>query len=88
MLQVCLASKNSDDLWLLDNGCSRHMTRNSLTFLQLHKYDGGYVTFGDNAIWHIVGTGKIGKGLSTSIDNVYLVKGLKHNLLSISQFCD
>ena len=42
------------------------------------------MTFGDNARGHIVGVGKIGKGISTIIDNVYLVKGLKHNLLSIS----
>ena len=36
----------------------------------------------------IVGIGKIGESLSHSIDNVYLVDVLKHNLLSVSQLCD
>ncbi|XP_021767741.1 uncharacterized protein LOC110732131 [Chenopodium quinoa] len=30
----------------------------------------------------------IGRSRSHAIDNVFLVEGLKHNLLSISQFCD
>ena len=36
----------------------------------------------------IVGIGRIGELLSHSIDNVYLVDGLQHNLLSVSQLCD
>jgi len=36
----------------------------------------------------IVTIGKIGESLSHSIDCVYLVDGLKHNLLSVSQLCD
>ena len=36
----------------------------------------------------IVGIGKIGESLSHFIDSVYLVDGLKHNLLSVSQLCD
>ena len=83
-----MSSKDKDDLWLWDSGRSRHMTENSSIFLQRYKYDGGNVTFGDNARGHIVGVRKIGKGLLTTIENVYLVKGLKHNLLSVSQFCD
>jgi len=35
----------------------------------------------------IIGTGTIGNS-SISINNVWLVDGLEHNLLSISQFCD
>ena len=46
------------------------------------------MTFGDNQKGNIVALGKIGKSSSHSIDNVFLVDGLKHNLLSISQFCD
>ena len=36
----------------------------------------------------IVGISKIGESLSHSIDNVYLVDGLQHNLLSVFQLCD
>ena len=36
----------------------------------------------------IIGIGKIGESLSHSIDSLYLVDGLKHNLRSVSQLCD
>ena len=57
-------------------------------FLDLQHKRGGTVTFGDNQKGKIIGIGKIGKGSLPSIDNVLFVKGLKHNLLSISQLCD
>jgi len=38
-------------------------------------------------VWEDHGTGTIGNS-SISINNVWLVDGLEHNLLSISQFCD
>ena len=64
------------------------MTGNPSMFKQLQKYDGVHVTFDDNATRKIIGVGKIGKGLPTTIDDVYLVYGLMHNLPSISQLCD
>ena len=45
-------------------------------------------SFRDNDKWKIIDIGGIGKNSFTSIDNVLLVKGLKHNLLSICQLCD
>jgi len=49
---------------------------------------GGYVTYGDNNKGKIIGSGDIGIKGSLTIQNVLLVEGLKHNLLSISQLCD
>jgi len=49
---------------------------------------GGSVAFGNNKSGTIVSTGKIGKSLSHLIDNLYLVNGLQHNMLSVSQMCD
>ena len=46
------------------------------------------MTFGDNKKGEIIAKGKVGKSSSYCIDNVFLVEGLRHNLLSISQFCD
>ena len=46
------------------------------------------MTFGDNKKGEIIAKGKVGKSSSHCIDNVFLVEGLRHNLLSISQFCD
>jgi len=64
------------------------MIRDKSKFLNLEKRkDEGSVAFGDNRKALIKGVGKIGKPSSAHIENVYYVKGLKHNLLSISQLC-
>ena len=60
------------------------MTGNKSNFLSLTAFDGGRVAFGNSKSRMIVGVGKIGKSLSHSIDNVYLVDVLQHNLLSVS----
>ena len=49
---------------------------------------GGYVTYGDNNKGKIIGSGDIEVKGNLIIHNVFLVEGLKHNLLSISQLCD
>ena len=57
-------------------------------FLSVTAYDGGRVAFANGKSGKIISIGMIGKLLSHSIDNVYLVDGLQHNLPSISQLCD
>jgi len=74
--------------WYMDSGCSRHMTSDKDLFLNLAPKDEKSVTFGDNAKDKVVGIGTVGQLHSTTIRNVLLAKGLKHNLLSIIQFCD
>ena len=64
------------------------MTEEKSMFQDLKLKAGGSITFGENQKGKIVGIGKIGKHPFSSIDNVLLVEGLKHNLLSISQLCD
>ncbi|VFQ87973.1 unnamed protein product [Cuscuta campestris] len=78
----------SSVLWYLDSGSSKHMTGDASKFLQIKLAKGGNVIFGDNSKGKIIGIGSVGKSNDSSIDNVLLVKGLKHNLLSISQLCD
>ena len=46
------------------------------------------MTFGNEKSGTIVAIGKIGESLSHSIEDVYLVDSLTHNLLSVSQLCD
>ena len=85
---MCLTVKDSRR-WYLDSGCSRHMCGDRSQFITITpKEDGGSVTFGDNGQGKIVGIGKIQINSTTFIDNVFHVKGLKHNLISISQLCD
>ena len=73
----------NSQLWYVASGCSRHMTGEKSNFLSLTATDGGSVAFGNGKSGTIVGIGKIGESLSHSIDGVYLVDGLKHNLLSV-----
>ena len=77
--------RGGNQLWFLDSGCSRHMTGDKSNFLSLTTFDGGRVAFGNSKSGKTVDVGKISKSLSHSIDNVYLVDGLQHNLLSVSQ---
>jgi len=49
--------------------------------------EGGTVGFGRNQTGKIIGTRTIGNS-SISINNVWLVDGLRHNLLSISKLFD
>jgi len=63
------------------------MTGDRSLFLTLTMKEGGTVGFGGNQTGKIIGSGTIGNS-SISINNVWLVDGLRHNLLSISQFCD
>jgi len=64
------------------------MTGDKSNFLSLSAFEGGSVAFGNGKSGSIIGVGKVGKSLSHSIENVYLVKGLSYNLLSVSQLCD
>ena len=57
-------------------------------FTHISPKKSGHVTYGDNNKDRILGFRKIGTNSSTSIENVLLVKGLKHRLLSVSQLCD
>ena len=64
------------------------MTGDESKFTAIEPTNGGNVIYGDNNTGKVIGVGKVGKNSSTSIDNVILVKGLKHNLISVSQLCD
>jgi hypothetical protein len=72
--------------WYIDNGCSKHMTRDKGKFLSLSESKSGSVTFGNDAPGKIKGKGMVslsnGKGKA---QDVLLVDGLKHNLLSVSK---
>jgi hypothetical protein len=78
-----------EDTWLMDSGCSRHMTGNKKWFSSLtplsHKE---YVTFEDDKKGKVLGTGIIKVNDCFSLNDVALVDILRYNLLSISQLCD
>ncbi|GJU30554.1 retrovirus-related pol polyprotein from transposon TNT 1-94 [Tanacetum coccineum] len=74
-------------LFIVDFGCTKHMTGN-LTLLCnfVEKYLGN-VRFGNDQFSPILGYGDLVQG-NIMINGVYYVKGLNHNLFSVGQFCD
>ena len=75
-------------LWYLDSGCSRHMIGDCSLFNVFKSKKGGSVTFGDGSKSQIKGKGTISLPRLPNVANVLYVKGLRVNLLSISQIRD
>lgn len=69
--------------WVIDNGCSHHMTSDKRKFVSMERYDGGIVISGDDRASVICGRGSISFDGKNNIDNALYVEGLKHNLLSL-----
>ena len=66
-------------LWYLDSGCSRH---------SLKEKEDGFVTFGDGSHSQVLGKGTVDIPRLPLLTDVLYIKGLKVNLLSITQICD
>jgi hypothetical protein len=76
--------------WILDSGCTDHVTGDKDMFRELAKNDGPrkYVSFGDNSKGKVLGLGKVAISNNSSIQNVMLVQSLGYNLLSVSRLAD
>nr|GFB19363.1 integrase, catalytic region, zinc finger, CCHC-type, peptidase aspartic, catalytic [Tanacetum cinerariifolium] len=74
-------------LWIIDLGCSKHMTGNRALLTNFVEKFLGTVHFGNNDFAVIAGYGDVVIG-SMTIKKVYYVEGLGHNLFSIGQFCN
>jgi hypothetical protein len=76
--------------WILDSGCSQHITYDKTKFVSLEEQD-GVVTVANRKELSIYGKGTIEIELSTkvvSLSNVLYVPDIGYNLLSISQLAD
>jgi hypothetical protein len=86
---LVLFAQRKTNPWYTDSGCSKHRTGDKGKFLSLSERKSRNITFGNDAPGKIKGKGMVnlsnGKGKA---QDVLLVDGLKHNLLSISQMCD
>ncbi|GJT89097.1 retrovirus-related pol polyprotein from transposon TNT 1-94 [Tanacetum coccineum] len=74
-------------LFIVDSGCSRHMTRNLKLLSNFVEKLLGMVKFGNDQIALILGYGDLVQG-NIIIKRVYYVKELNHNLFYVGQFCD
>nr|GEY64445.1 integrase, catalytic region, zinc finger, CCHC-type, peptidase aspartic, catalytic [Tanacetum cinerariifolium] len=78
IVQICL--------WVIDSGCSKHMTGNHALLTNFMEKFLGMVRFGNNDFVVIVVYGDLVIG-SMTIKKVYYVEGLGDNLFSVGQFC-
>nr|GEW44156.1 integrase, catalytic region, zinc finger, CCHC-type, peptidase aspartic, catalytic [Tanacetum cinerariifolium] len=74
-------------LFIVESGCSKHMTRNLKLLINFVEKFLGTVKFRNDQIAPILGYGDLVQGAVT-IKRVYYVEGLNYNLFFIGQFCD
>nr|GEW66508.1 hypothetical protein [Tanacetum cinerariifolium] len=74
-------------LFIVDSGCSKHMTGNLKLLINFVEKFLSTVKFGNDQIAPILGYGDLVQGEIT-IKRVYYVEGLNHNLFSVGQLCD
>nr|GEW89194.1 retrovirus-related Pol polyprotein from transposon TNT 1-94 [Tanacetum cinerariifolium] len=73
-------------IFIVDSGCTKYMTGN-LKLCNFVKKFLGTVCFGNDQFVPILGYGDLVQG-NITINRVYYVEGLNHNLFSVGQFCD
>jgi hypothetical protein len=74
------------NIWLIDSGCSRHMTGDRGWFSNLVPVvTRRYITFGDNGRGRVLSEGEIKVSDKITLRRVALVQLLGYNLLSMSQ---
>jgi hypothetical protein len=72
--------------WLIDSGCSRHMTEDRRWFSSLTPVmTKEYITFGDNGKGRVLSVGTVKVSESMTLRRVSLVESLGYNLLFVSQ---
>nr|GEU83572.1 hypothetical protein [Tanacetum cinerariifolium] len=74
-------------VWIIDLGCSKHMTGNRALLTNFVENFLGTIRFGNNDFAMIIGYGDV-VIRSMTIKKVYYVEGFGHNLFSVGQFCD
>jgi hypothetical protein len=77
------------NIWLIDSGCSRHMTGDKGWFSSLVLVvTKRYITFGNNGRGHLLLESEINVSEKITLRRVALVQSLGYNLLSVSQLLD
>nr|AAU10766.1 putative polyprotein [Oryza sativa Japonica Group] len=88
VLEMALVARK-ENVWIVDSGCSRHMTSDKNWFSSLKKTSKTEsIIFGDAATSAVLATGLVKVNENFELKNVALVEDLKYNLLSVSQIVD
>ena len=88
---MCVATDCSQKgKWILDSGCTFHMTPFKDYFIEYHVFDGGRVMMGNNAMCRVIGIStvklRLQDGTLLMIKQVRHVPDLKRNLISLGMF--
>ncbi|WVZ63282.1 hypothetical protein U9M48_012924 [Paspalum notatum var. saurae] len=76
-----------EDVWIMDSGCSRHMTGHRKWFSSLNPVSTKeYITFGDNGQGKVMGVGSVSLSAKLSLREVAFVRNLGFNLVSFRNF--
>jgi len=88
---TCFASKHASDCWLIDSGCTNHMTNDENIFKQLHKSSVSKVRIGNDEYIPVKGKGTVAikgnSGIKLILD-VLFVPEIDLNLLSVGQLLE
>jgi hypothetical protein len=76
--------------WVLDSGCTNHMTREKKMFIafELNENASDNIVFANGSEGKVLGLGKIAISTDHSISNIFLVESLSYNLLFMPQLCE
>jgi hypothetical protein len=78
-----------EGFWLIDSGCSQHMTGDRRWFSSLTPVmTKEYITFGDNGKGRVLSVGTVRVSEFVTLRHVSLFKSLGYNILSVSQLLD
>ncbi|WVZ57942.1 hypothetical protein U9M48_008270 [Paspalum notatum var. saurae] len=78
-----------EDVWIMDSGCSRHMTGHRKWFSSLNPVSTKeYITFRDNGQGKVMGVGSVSLSAKLSLREVAFVRNLGFNLVSVLQLLD
>ncbi|WVZ80241.1 hypothetical protein U9M48_027733 [Paspalum notatum var. saurae] len=78
-----------ENIWLMDSGCSRHMTGNHRWFSNLTPMSSSeHIIFGDKGTCKAKGVGAVPVSESFILRDIALVGNLGYNLLSLSQLLE
>ncbi|KAL5538966.1 hypothetical protein UlMin_043961 [Ulmus minor] len=87
MMDVLAASTSHLDKWIMDLGCSYHMTSNGDWFEDYKEINGGQVLFGNNSLCKVISIGsvriKTHDGFERVLPDVRHAPELKQNLISL-----
>ena len=88
---TCFASSNSSECWLVDSGCTNHMTYDQELFRELDRSEVSKVKIGNGEHITVKGKGTVAIESCTGtklITDVLFVPDIDQNLLSVGQLLE